>query len=246
MASTPPGRAPPGRMNRRNYYRVLHVQPDAPEEVVRASYRALMARHHPDQGGDHDRAALLNEAWGVLGDPARRAAYDTKRQRASVRPRAGAEARTPATPAARPAPGTSPGVARGCPFCGTAHQPGSLACLRCTAPLTRFQRTQPGVAGVERRRLPRVSRADWGTMKLQWQGDAIDIRLRNLSLDGVSFYSGAALVPGVRVRVTAAAFDAVVDVIRCERHGAVFVVRGAFVTARFVGAAAPAAAPPPG
>ncbi|MBU6365500.1 MAG: J domain-containing protein, partial [Gemmatimonadetes bacterium] len=59
-------------MNRRNYYRVLHVQPDAPVEVVRAAYRALAAKHHPDKGGDHDRAALVNEAWGVLGDPARR------------------------------------------------------------------------------------------------------------------------------------------------------------------------------
>ena len=50
------------KKNRRNYYRVLHVQPDAPIEVIKASYRALMGplRHHPDLGGDHETAALIN------------------------------------------------------------------------------------------------------------------------------------------------------------------------------------------
>ena len=72
-------------------------------------------------------------------------------------------------------------------------------------------------------------------MKLQWKGEPIDIRLRNLSLEGVSFFSGASLVPRSRIRLSAAAFDAVVDVIRCERSGNVFVAQGAFVTVRFAG-----------
>lgn len=72
--------------NRRNYYRILHVQPDAPEAVIRASYRTIMQRlkAHPDLGGDGEAAALLNEARAVLTDPARRAAYD-----ADFRPRYG-------------------------------------------------------------------------------------------------------------------------------------------------------------
>jgi hypothetical protein len=39
--------------NRRNYYRILHVQEDAPEEIIRTSYRTLMQRMrmHPDLGG---------------------------------------------------------------------------------------------------------------------------------------------------------------------------------------------------
>lgn len=69
---------PPGVDNRRNYYRVLHVQPEAPVEVIRASYRTLMTqlKVHPDLGGSHAQAALINEAWAVLGNPERRAAYD--------------------------------------------------------------------------------------------------------------------------------------------------------------------------
>lgn len=238
-------------MNRRNYYRVLHVQPDAPAEVVRAAYRALMAKHHPDQGGDHDLAVLLNEAWAVLGDSARRAAYDEKRTRAGHKPRAGAEARAPQAPPKgappkgaphRETPPTSMSASDGasgasCPFCGGVNPPIELACLRCEVPLTRVRPTAPtsGLSGDDRRRLPRVSRADWGTMKLQWKGEPIDIRLRNLSLEGVSFFSGAPLVPRSRVRATAAAFDAVVDIIRCERHGNIYVVQGAFVTVRFAG-----------
>ncbi|MEE8292061.1 MAG: J domain-containing protein, partial [Candidatus Tectomicrobia bacterium] len=70
-----------GRMkNRRNYYRILQVQPDAPQAVIRASYKALMRelKLHPDLGGDHWNATVLNDAYTTLGDPDRRAAYDKK------------------------------------------------------------------------------------------------------------------------------------------------------------------------
>jgi curved DNA-binding protein CbpA len=62
----------------RNYYLILHVQPDAPYEVIRSSYRALMRdlRLHPDQGGDGLSAALINEAYDVLSNDSKRAAYD--------------------------------------------------------------------------------------------------------------------------------------------------------------------------
>lgn len=81
---------PPGVDNRRNYYRVLHVQPEAPAEVIKASYRTLMTRLkvHPDLGGSHAQAAMINEAWAVLGDPERRAAYDRLLRRRGPPPRA--------------------------------------------------------------------------------------------------------------------------------------------------------------
>ena len=82
---------PPGVDNRRNYYRVLHVQPEAPVEVIKASYRTLMTqlKVHPDLGGSHAQAAMINEAWAVLGDAERRAAYDRLlRRRGPPPPRA--------------------------------------------------------------------------------------------------------------------------------------------------------------
>ncbi len=64
--------------NKRNYYRILYVQPDAPSEVIRASYRTLMQklRKHPDLGGEHWNASIINEAHAVLTDATRRRAYD--------------------------------------------------------------------------------------------------------------------------------------------------------------------------
>jgi hypothetical protein len=64
--------------NRRNYYRVLHVQPDAPPAVIKSTYRTLMQKlkMHPDLGGDTWNAALVNEAYAVLHDPLKREQYD--------------------------------------------------------------------------------------------------------------------------------------------------------------------------
>jgi DnaJ-class molecular chaperone len=60
--------------NKRNYYRVLYVQPDAPMEVVQAAYRTIMQKlkAHPDLGGDHWNASVINEAFETLIDPGRR------------------------------------------------------------------------------------------------------------------------------------------------------------------------------
>ncbi|MDX1519063.1 MAG: DnaJ domain-containing protein [Gammaproteobacteria bacterium] len=64
--------------NRRNYYRLLRVQPDASPAVIRNNYRTLLQklRLHPDLGGDHWNASLLNIAYNTLRHAQRREAYD--------------------------------------------------------------------------------------------------------------------------------------------------------------------------
>jgi DnaJ-class molecular chaperone len=66
--------------NQRNLYRILYVQPDAPLEIIRASYRTLMQKlkAHPDLGGDEWNAAVINKAFDVLSDTEKRLAYDAK------------------------------------------------------------------------------------------------------------------------------------------------------------------------
>lgn len=233
----------PVRTNRRNYYRVLHVQPDAPAEVIRAAYRALMTRAHPDAGGDTDTAAMLNAAWEVLGDPTTRSRYDAERA-VRAADRAQARAASPQAsprdvvdddaPRAKSATGTHYAVARHCAFCALPLAVPELRCPRCTAPLTQMATTGGSDRAGDRRRLPRVSRTDWAQLRTQWDAAPIDVRMRNLSPGGVSVFSGAALAPHQRVRITAAAVDAVVQVMSCQRHGDVHVVHGAFVTALFV------------
>ncbi len=55
--------------NRRNYYRVLQVQPNAPVEIIIGSYRVLL--NYPYQN-----IAILDEAYKVLANPATRVRYD--------------------------------------------------------------------------------------------------------------------------------------------------------------------------
>jgi curved DNA-binding protein CbpA len=62
-----------------DHYEVLQVHPRAEPDVIRAAYRILARKYHPDLGGDASRMIAINDAWDVLGDPVRRAAYDATR-----------------------------------------------------------------------------------------------------------------------------------------------------------------------
>lgn len=64
----------------RTLYDTLEVSPRACPQVIRAAYRCLAQCHHPDkQAGSQaasDRQTLINQAYAVLSDPARRQRYD--------------------------------------------------------------------------------------------------------------------------------------------------------------------------
>lgn len=62
-----------------SHYENLKVARNAPTEVIRAAYRVLAQRHHPDVNASADSARvmkILNEAWDVLSDPKKRAEHD--------------------------------------------------------------------------------------------------------------------------------------------------------------------------
>jgi curved DNA-binding protein CbpA len=70
----------------RDPYAALQIAPDAEPEVVRAAYRALAQKYHPDvAGGSEARMTTLNNAWAVLRDPAKRATLDRERLAAAAR-----------------------------------------------------------------------------------------------------------------------------------------------------------------
>jgi DnaJ domain len=64
----------------RTHYDSLKIARDAPIEVVRAAYRVLSIKHHPDRNpGDPEAAhtmAVLNAAYAVLSDPEKRREHD--------------------------------------------------------------------------------------------------------------------------------------------------------------------------
>ena len=64
----------------RDYYEVLEVERGASDEDLKKAFRRLAMQHHPDRNGgctdSEQRFKELNEAYSVLSDPNKRAAYD--------------------------------------------------------------------------------------------------------------------------------------------------------------------------
>jgi curved DNA-binding protein CbpA len=62
------------------HYDNLKVSRHAPQEVIRAAYKALSQKYHPDKNHGDERAArvmaIVNTAYNILSDPARRKEHD--------------------------------------------------------------------------------------------------------------------------------------------------------------------------
>jgi len=66
-------------MEFRDYYRDLGVERDATADDIKKAYRKLARKYHPDVSKEPDaeeRMRAVNEAYAVLSDPEKRAAYD--------------------------------------------------------------------------------------------------------------------------------------------------------------------------
>ncbi len=67
-------------MSKRDYYEVLGVERGVDEKALKSAYRKLAMKYHPDQNnGDaaaEERFKEVGEAYAILSDPEKRAAYD--------------------------------------------------------------------------------------------------------------------------------------------------------------------------
>ena len=67
-------------MSKRDYYEVLGVERTATEVELKASFRKLAMRHHPDRNPGDKQAEIrfkeIDEAYQVLSDSQKRGAYD--------------------------------------------------------------------------------------------------------------------------------------------------------------------------
>ena len=104
-----------------DYYDILGVAPTAGAAEIRSAFRAQARRYHPDvnkEPGAARRFQLAHDAHDILGDPAKRRAYDERRARPSPRPSRTAPSAAPpgrtsgagARRAAGPPPSSAPGA----------------------------------------------------------------------------------------------------------------------------------------
>jgi hypothetical protein len=89
-------------MATQTHYDVLKIPTTATEKEVVQAYRVLIRQHHPDRVGPSGQAMtqLLNHAYDVLGDPARRRDYDRKIKppEPAATPNGGGASQQPAQP----------------------------------------------------------------------------------------------------------------------------------------------------
>lgn len=210
--------------NRRNYYRILHVQPDAPVEVIRSSYRTMMQRlrMHPDLGGDHATATLVNEAYAVLIDPEKRAAYDEQLDRHRREPPPAGTARPKTGKARRPGqrrPDMTAGGTEHCAFCNTGYHrrmdDPEATCSHCGSPLARPPAGSSANGWLRTiERFPRDQVVNWW---LDWPAPAGEGRLIDLSLTGLRMIVAQPIPRDRFIKLECPMFQAVARVIHCQQ-----------------------------
>lgn len=210
--------------NRRNYYRILHVQPDAPTEIIKSSYRTLMQklRMHPDLGGDQWSATLINEAYETLMDQARRTEYDRHAGDAAS------------------ASGSVTGRLPACVYCRTAHGhageiPREAMCAACGSPLQPV--AQQCMETVGKRATNRLARRYPLTFFHGWplQGP-FSGESRDISLGGLQFAAVGAVTGSQLLKLSCDPLSAVVRVIACtpvDDPGFRWLVRAEYLTVYF-------------
>jgi len=72
------------------HYDNLKVARNAPPEVIRAAYKTLSQKYHPDRNGNSESAIriiqIINSAYEVLSDPVKRQEHDAWIARAEAEP----------------------------------------------------------------------------------------------------------------------------------------------------------------
>lgn len=221
--------------NRRNYYRILYVQPEAPTAIIQASYRTLMTTlaQHPKLGGDPEAAALINKAYATLNDPDKRKAYDKTLNIASLR------SNNKALHLDNSEDHSTASIEHNqCLFCGTViaqNTTPDTRCPSCNSPIkrTEMQSISKEQQIFDRRRIPRVLKSDPVKVFPNWPHPGIESRIRDLSPEGINFETDIEFIPKQILKITGASFDSIARIISIKRDHSLHSVHAEFLTVAF-------------
>lgn len=201
----------------KNFYQILHVQQDAPSEVIRATYRTMMQKMkmHPDLGGNQEDAALINEAYSVLMDPSARARYDSSLMSA-------ANASSNQAYVMQKSQNGYQKTARlikdnQCAFCELPHNYGQdiksdSQCSRCGSAL--FPTTKQNFELNGNRLINRIEKQWPVSLYMSWQDTRSYIGMtQDVSLNGLQVLSNANVENGAVLRLSSHMLDAVAIVV---------------------------------
>ena len=224
--------------NRRSYYRILHIQPDAPLAVIKASYRSLMItlKNHPDLGGNHETAVLINQAYTVLSDSKKRAAYDQYLQ-----------TRDPSRSASLNASDNkthkhtwqreqhSRAHKAQCDFCHTKiESPALIRCPKCQSPVKPIAYKRNDRKELFGRRLvPRISKTELVTFSPGFGQPDSRAMLNDISTHGVQINTLTSAEAGQVFRIQALAFEALATVVSCRIIGLQYTIHAQLLSVIF-------------
>jgi|GEM_PF-6207954 curved DNA-binding protein CbpA len=63
-----------------DYYKILGLDPKATQAQIKARYKTLANKYHPDHDGDDSLMSLINDAYNILNNPTARQHYDNKKR----------------------------------------------------------------------------------------------------------------------------------------------------------------------
>lgn len=198
--------------NRRNYYRVLQVQPDAPVEVIKATYKTLMRdlKQHPDLGGDVWNAQVLNEAYETLNQADKRHLYDKKLFERYTK-----------KPFANPLTGQKPVISVFCPFCkrplARKASPGQ-SCPTCKSPLQ--SQADDELSRTCRRAVGRIKKGGRFYYYTTWPQKALKGELADISKNGMRFRTNVTLSKGLLIKLNGPLVSGVAKISNVQKmHG---------------------------
>lgn len=240
------GKLPASEGNKRNYYRVLHIQPDSPAAIIESSYRALLNNPNTPK-------TLLKEAYSTLANPADRSLYDhllanhchmeiitmqKGRDKKNSYPLA-ANTRHGHYSSSRGKPpgksGYQPLIRNYCAFCKTpcSHSPCAVNtqfCTECGSPLTP---TQQRLIKQPHRNLERLLRDGGVNIFTCWPGQCTKAEISDISPAGMRFSFQGNIDNGQIVKIDGDDFKAVGEVMYNQSKAEQVIAGIRFITVHF-------------